>query len=136
MKQQLSEMTYARDYYYYQFAEKENQLQQINQQGGVVPVRIFLKEWSIIIIEVSLFFRQSSEANANNPEVEILRKQLEDLQLVLYKKDEELLSSKSNVESSNGQPDGILVSISLFFFARLSIPFSRFLGEIFFYKTF
>ncbi|RXG71409.1 hypothetical protein Avbf_00705 [Armadillidium vulgare] len=81
-------MTYARDYYYFQLMEKEALLQKKQEEN-----------------------LNNTGVNAN-PEVENMRKQLEGLQLALYKKDEEIqqlrepvvtLPSSGNTGSSADQ---------------------------------
>ncbi|XP_076056699.1 general vesicular transport factor p115 isoform X2 [Oratosquilla oratoria] len=90
LQQQLHDITYARDYYYYQMVEKDNQLQALQQQQQAP------QEHTETLVNGhpengtnSSFFESTA-----NPELENLRKQLEDLQLVLYNKDAEIQQIK------------------------------------------
>ncbi|XP_042868347.1 general vesicular transport factor p115-like isoform X4 [Penaeus japonicus] len=85
VQQQLAEMTHARDYYYYEMVKKDQELTAVQQNGPVQQA-------------VAVNGLQTSVDNAAaNPEMENVRKQLEDLQLVLYNKDSEIQQLKEKV---------------------------------------
>ncbi|KAG7163979.1 General vesicular transport factor p115-like [Homarus americanus] len=97
LQQQLAEVTHARDYYYYEMYKKNTELTTlVNNHHDMQNAANFFD-------------------TLPNPEMENLRKQLEDLQLVLYNKDSEIQQLKETsaqtlaltaaVEKPNGLTD-------------------------------
>ncbi|XP_045126637.1 general vesicular transport factor p115-like isoform X2 [Portunus trituberculatus] len=116
LQQQLAEMTHARDYYYYEMYKKDTELtamqqqlqqlqQQQQQQSSEVQQQQQQQQQTCGQQQASTVTQQTNNhldsQNAadffdslSNPEMENLRKQLEDLQLVLYNKDSEIQQLK------------------------------------------
>ncbi|KAF2357176.1 Uso1/p115-like vesicle tethering protein C-terminal [Trinorchestia longiramus] len=84
LQQQVSELTYARDYYYYQMQERDKLVQQLQQQKQ--------EEADAAATKSAVEDRNTDGVGSDpaDPELETLRCQLRDLQLVLHKKDEAL----------------------------------------------
>lgn len=119
LQQQLAEMTHARDYYYYEMYKKDTelttlqqQLQQQQQQSSEVqqqqPGQQVCGQQQTATNSGNQLTNHLEGQNAadffdslSNPEMENLRKQLEDLQLVLYNKDSEIQQLK---EVASTQP--------------------------------
>ncbi|CAL4070066.1 unnamed protein product, partial [Meganyctiphanes norvegica] len=80
-QQQLAEITYARDYYYYQATEKDSQIQALQLQNGVAQESGGKEELD----------------SFSNAGMETLQKQLQDLQLVLHTKDAEIQQLQESV---------------------------------------
>lgn len=118
LQQQLAEMTHARDYYYYEMYKKDTELtatqqqlqqqqqqqqssevhqqqQQQQQQGNQTCGQ---QQTSAAEQQINNHLDNQNAADffdsLSNPEMENLRKQLEDLQLVLYNKDSEIQQLK------------------------------------------
>ncbi|XP_037797564.1 general vesicular transport factor p115-like isoform X4 [Penaeus monodon] len=86
VQQQLAEMTHARDYYYYEMVKKDQELTAVQQQNGPGQQAVAVNG-----------LQTSADNATSNPELENVRKQLEDLQLVLYNKDSEIQQLKEKV---------------------------------------
>lgn len=115
LQQQLAEMTHARDYYYYEMYKKDTELataqqqlqhlQQQQQQTNEVQQQqqpsqqlCGQQQSSDGGTQVNNHIDKQNAVDFfdsfSNPEMENLRKQLEDLQLVLYNKDSEIQQLK------------------------------------------
>ncbi|XP_071524223.1 general vesicular transport factor p115 isoform X3 [Panulirus ornatus] len=120
LQQQLAEMTHSRDYYYYEMYKKDaevtalkqqheqhqQELEQQQKQQEQLPT-----EQATPVSGSQLSNHQDTKSGADffdslpNPEMENLRKQLEDLQLILYNKDSEIQQLK---EASRETPAGTI----------------------------
>ncbi|XP_042230917.1 general vesicular transport factor p115-like isoform X2 [Homarus americanus] len=125
LQQQLAEVTHARDYYYYEMYKKNTELTTLQQQQQLEQKQQEQQEQSVQQAaaingpQVNNHHDMQNAANffdtLPNPEMENLRKQLEDLQLVLYNKDSEIQQLKETsaqtlaltaaVEKPNGLTD-------------------------------
>nr|XP_053654796.1 LOW QUALITY PROTEIN: general vesicular transport factor p115-like [Cherax quadricarinatus] len=123
LQQQLAEVTHARDYYYYEVYKKEAELtslqqqqqqeqqhqqhqQQQEQQQEQQQQQPTQQTIAASDVQFNNHFDAQNAANffdsLPNPEMENLRKQLEDLQLVLYNKDSEIQQLKESQISTLG----------------------------------
>ncbi|KAK8391924.1 hypothetical protein O3P69_017503 [Scylla paramamosain] len=121
LQQQLAEMTHARDYYYYEMYKKDTELTATQQQLQQLQQQQQQQQSSEIQQQQQQQQQQGNQTcgqqqtstagqqinnhldnqnaadffdSLSNPEMENLRKQLEDLQLVLYNKDSEIQQLK------------------------------------------
>ncbi|KAK4312132.1 hypothetical protein Pmani_016425 [Petrolisthes manimaculis] len=104
LQQQLLEMTHARDYYYYEMYKKDTELTALQQQQSQEQEQV----QQVVSTNEAKVESQQGRQNAadffdslSNPEMENLRKQLEDLQLVLYNKDSEIQQLKDTVSQTS-----------------------------------
>ncbi|KAF2353198.1 Vesicle tethering protein Uso1/P115-like head domain [Trinorchestia longiramus] len=100
LQQQVSELTYARDYYYYQMQERDKLVQQLQQQKQ--------EEADAAATKSAVEDRNTDGAGSDpaDPELETLRCQLRDLQLVLHKKDEALYQlQQGNMTNGSAEED-------------------------------
>nr|XP_045622193.1 general vesicular transport factor p115-like isoform X2 [Procambarus clarkii] len=139
LQQQLAEITHARDYYYYEMFKKDAELTALQQQ---LQQQEQQQQYEQQQQQQEQLTQQATAANGTqlnnhlnsqnaasffdslpNPEMENLRKQLEDLQLVLYNKDSEIQQLKdtqtetssttataTEAEKANGVPDKVEIS--------------------------
>lgn len=106
MQQQVSDITYARDYYYYQMLERDKLLQQQQQEQQKAKEQQPQQPQQNGTSSVHTNGLDSPTTPsvegvvAPDPELETLRCQLQDLQLVLQRKDETLYQLQQQQQST------------------------------------